>query len=720
MEILESLNKKQKEAVTCDCGPVLVVAGAGTGKTKVLTMRFWFLVEQLKFNQNEILAITFTNKAAKEMKNRLHNLLSNKDFRWVGTFHSICLRILREDIQYINRSQDFSIIDEEDQISILKEGYKIHNLDTKTFPYKNALSHIEKFKRKDFNFEDLRSEKNWKLFSIKTLKDALNNEKIIKYYLNECIKSNLLDFNDLLKKTLDVLKCEIPREKWSNKFKYILVDEFQDTSDIQYELIKILSLNHNYVFAVGDPDQMIYTWRGANEKIINNFSFEYINSNTIILDINYRSSQEILNTSNNLIRNNVLRIKKDLISNKGPGSKTIYFNANSQDDESRWVANKINKLIEEGKKLKEIVILYRANYLSRNIEQELILNSIPYKIFGGFKFYQRKEIKDVLAYARAYFLHDDLSIKRIINLPRRGISQNTIDIINSFANKNNITFYESLFILDEIEISSQSKKSINDFIKFFTSIKITGKISEDFENILEWSRYLEYLKLNEENDRITNIEELKLSIINYENENPSNTFNDYLQEVILYSSMDESDDQDFINLMTIHISKGLEFDNVFIIGLNEEVFPSKRSMESNEGLEEERRIAYVGITRARNELFLSSYLGFNPILKSTNKQSRFIEEIGKINLVTEFDNFRKISDKDLTWYDSKENKKVDIDNIYNKDVTIFKIGDRIIHNIFGNGIIMSVNGATIEVVFKPPFNKKILLSNHKAIKRIIE
>lgn len=714
--MISNFNKNQSLAIESPLGQTLVIAGAGSGKTSVLTNRVAHLIKNLSFKPYEILAITFTNKAANEMKERLKLLVDDK-FNWIGTFHSICLRILREDIDAINKQKDFIILDDEDQLTIVKEFIHNHQININDFPYKVCVSHIAKFKNENMELDDLLNEKNWKYFGFKNLNQAVTNRRIINHYINYCQQNNCLDFNDLLNFAIKVLANQQVREKWQKKFKYILIDEFQDTNDIQYELIKILSQKHNNIFAVGDPDQMIYSWRGANENIINIFKKDFNNANIIILNENYRSTQEILNASNYLIKNNLNRIDKDLISFKN-GPKPIYYLADSQEDESIWVANRINELREKGYRLKDIAILYRSNYLSRNIEETLFSNGIHYVLYGGVKFYNRKEIKDMIAYLRAIYYRDDLFIKRIINTPRRGISQQTIDIINDFSEVNNISFYDSLLKCEECNLNSTAKNSIKKFIMLLDEC-YSENILNALDNILNIASYKEYLEVNEQIDRLTNIDELKNSIIKYQNENKDNNFNDYLQEVSLYSSIDDAKNEDAVNLMTIHIAKGLEFKNVFIIGMNENIFPSKKSLDSGyKAIEEERRVAYVAITRAMENLFLSSFQGFNPISRENNKKSRFIDEISSNNYELAKIKYNRINNTNIDdqWFDSKKifNAKEQYSNQKNE----FKIGDRIVHSIFGEGIIVGVLEENIDVSFNKPHGIKTLIANHNAIKRV--
>ncbi|MGL4952057.1 MAG: ATP-dependent helicase, partial [Mycoplasma sp.] len=498
----------------------------------------------------------------------------------------------------------------------------------------------------------------------------------------------------------------------------ILVDEFQDTNEEQYKLIKHLCSIKKSIFAVGDPDQTIYTWRGARPELITEFPKVFKGTNTYILDDNYRSTQETLNAANNLIKNNKKRIDKNLKSYRGGGLKPIYFHADSQDGESRWVVNKILKLTEDNVDPNEICILYRANYLSRNIEQELITNNIKYQIYGGIKFYQRKEIKDLISYLKALFVGDELSIRRIINVPKRNIGPASIETISDYATLNKITFLEALYKFTDIDgLTKSAQNGILEFIKLLSSIDINRSLRNIFDELLEKIKYEEYLISIEEKNKMENVNELRSAITKYELDNPESSNLDYLQEMSLYT---DSNAKEFkgINLMTIHTAKGLEFNYVFMIGMNEGIFPSRLSIETNDNLEEERRIAYVGITRAKNQLFLSSYSGTNFITKTSNVKSRFIDEIiTSNNIIHETISFRKINDTSNHWFDSSK-PKINIQENYNtENAPKFRIGDWISHTKFGNGQVLAVNEMELSVMFKSPYNRKTVLSNHKAIKR---
>ncbi len=721
-----NLNNKQQEAVEADLGPVLVVAGAGSGKTRVLTSRFEYLINHFGFNYNEILAITFTNKAANEMKDRLNKSLGIKFFNWVGTFHSICVRILREDFgelkEYHNHesmNSNFNIIDDDDQLSIFKEAYRNHGIDPKDIPFKQMFSLIEKYKRNKLTIEDVKDQHNYEFLNIKNLRDALSKAFVIKYYETLCHNNNLLDFNDLLILTNKLLENDSIRAKWQSRFKYILVDEFQDTNQEQYTLIKHLSSNNN-IFVVGDPDQMIYTWRGAEHSIINNFPKQFKDCQVIILDINYRSTQEILDVSNELITNNKNRIDKSLTSFQGYShTKPVYYDAPSQDNESNWVCKQIKDLMSKGVKAEDIAILYRSNYLSRNIETELINNDIKYKMYGGIKFYQRKEIKDIIAYLKAIYFADELSIKRIINTPRRGISPNSIDTINKYALANQIQFANALFQVEDIEgLTTNCKKGVSDFVELIASIDTAQSLTNVFDEVLSKSKYIEYLYENEEQYKEENIEELRSSIIKYEIDNPGCSFYDYLQDISL---MMDNDDKfsDAVSLMTIHVSKGLEFDYVFIIGMNEEIFPSRQATHTQDGLQEERRIAYVAMTRAKKQLYFSSHGGTNFMYNTMNRPSRFIQEVPSSLYDRAKQLARAVNKTNDDWFDSSSTPKINRAQKYTTEQIEYRVGDQVVHTTFGIGMVLAINDKELTIYFSKIKSKKVIRADHTSIKRMM-
>ncbi|MGL5640439.1 MAG: ATP-dependent helicase [Mycoplasmoidaceae bacterium] len=724
------INEKQKEAIESGNEPLMIIAGAGSGKTFVLTQRIIYLVNKLGFYHNSILAFTFTNKAANEIRERILNSIPDLPFNWIGTFHSICLKILREDIQILNRSNNFVILDEEDQLSIIKEIYKIKAFSKDIIIQKKTLYYVSYLKSKKINIEDDEE-------IIKALtKLELNSEKIeiiricYKDYSNYLLIKNLLDFDDLIVCVNKIFSIsEEVKLKWQNRFNYILVDEFQDTNEDQFELLNHLIRDKQNVFIVGDPDQMIYSWRGAYSNIFEDFQDMYPNNKKILLEKNYRSSQNILDVSNQLIKNNKFRIEKALYTDNNRGSNITYYHASSSDRESNWIANKINYLREEeGYKYKDIAVLYRSNYLSRNIEQSLIYKEIPYVIFGGLKFFQRKEIKDLISFMKLICFEDDVSLNRIHNTPKRKISEAIYSKILQFANQNNISTWEGFKRVYEIsELKDGAKKNCYEFYELILSLKEFNfiTINDLVDKILKDTNYLEYLKDLDEEYRIENINELKSSIALYQYRNPKAKLNDYLQEITLYMSNEEKgfeDKRDYVSLMTIHNAKGLEFKNVFLMAFCEGLFPSSKATEKGD-ISEERRIAYVAMTRAKKNLFISSYDGksFHIASASNLLPSRFIEEI-KSNK-----NFETIIDSAVKYEKNYKSFSINVKNSQEKDLfenyhenrQIFELGDPVIHTMFGSGIVVGIDGDTLKITFKSPHGIKFISRDHKSIKKLL-
>ncbi|MGL5246405.1 MAG: ATP-dependent helicase [Mycoplasmoidaceae bacterium] len=726
---MEKINEKQKEAIESGNEPLIVIAGAGSGKTFVLTQRIIYLVNKLGFYHNSILAFTFTNKAANEIRERILNFIPDLPFNWIGTFHSICLKILREDIHILNRSNNFVILDEEDQLSIIKEIYKIKAFSKDVIIQKKVLYFVSYLKTKKIDIDD-----DEEIINSLT-KLELNSEKIeiikicYKDYYNYLLIKNLLDFDDLIICVNKIFSInEEAKLKWQNRFNYILVDEFQDTNEDQFELLNNLIRDKQNVFIVGDPDQMIYSWRGAYPNIFEDFQDMYPNNKKILLEKNYRSSQNILDISNQLIKNNKFRIEKALYTDNIRGSKITYYHASSSDRESNWIANKISYLKEEeGYKYKDIVILYRSNYLSRNIEQSLIYKDIPYVIFGGLKFFQRKEIKDLISFMKLICFDDDVSLNRIHNTPKRKISEAIYSKILQFANQNNISTWEGFKRVYEIsELKDSAKKSCYEFYELILSLKKFKfiQINDLVDKILKDTNYLEYLKDIDEEYRVENIKELKSAIALYQHRNTKSELKDYLQEITLYMSNEEKgfeNKRDYVSLMTIHNAKGLEFKNVFLISFCDGLFPSAKAIEKGD-ISEERRVAYVAMTRAKKNLFISSYDGKSFHISSSSNllPSRFIEEIkSNKNFEAVFDpaikyerDYKKFS-IDVKTFEGK-----DLSENYHKDKQIFDLGDPISHTIFGAGIVVGIDGDILKITFKSPHGIKFISRDHKSVKKL--
>lgn len=719
---LKNLNPNQLKAVTSPDGPVVVIAGAGTGKTKVLTTRIAYLIEHHIYDPSRILAITFTNKAANEMKYRISKLVSNYYLPWVGTYHSICLKILKQDIGNLNKSTNFGVIDDEDQMSVIKEIYRIANITNSvcsSVKPKKALEVISLIKTNGININSYEEGTNF-LSNLGMF--TLDAYKCIKLVFNEYQRklelNNLLDFDDLLIYTEILLtKFGIIREKWQNYFQYILVDEFQDTNTIQFNILKkLINPKTQNIFIVGDPDQSIYQWRGAYEHVFRDFRNAYPNAQLIILDTNYRSTKSILSGSNALIANNLDRIKKDLQTENPSGEKIYVYEGDSKAQEGLFIAKKILALTKNNKySFSDIAILYRANYLSRFIEEQLINNNIPYVIFGGIKFYQRKEIKDLLAYLKLMVNDDEVSIKRIINIPRRNIGGMTVDKIEKYCQTNNINFYDALKLTD----TDWNWKSVNEFYKLIEQLRSQCKglsVSQSLQLIIKTINYEEYLKSLDLEDKQENVNELINTISKYEEEHEKASISSYLQEISLYTDTSEQkvDIGNFVTLMTVHVAKGSEYKIVFLAAFNQDVFPSPKA----ENISEERRIAYVAMTRAKEQLYITyahSGGGF-AVTNIAHPESIFLHEIGKNNYEKIQEEFVSISKADLNWYNSKE--AINYDNQYETKPINFNIGDVLTHTTFGSGVVIGIDGDILTIAFKAPWGVKSIIKSHKALKRM--
>ena len=732
---LQNLNDKQLEAVKTTEGPVLVVAGAGSGKTKVLATRIAYLIDGIGCPDRNILAITFTNLACREMKSRVFSILNRPCNAQILTYHGLCLRILREDISVYGMDKNFNIIDDEEQSEIIKQIYQDWRLRDefgKRCKIKMMLDFIRAIQSSCNCIERTFWDKNIDIpDQVNDLikRHILHNgdDKYIKSiyleYIKRKFKGNLLDYNDLITGAYKLLKYnpEIAK-KWQQRFQYILVDEFQDTDYFQFQILQMLINSQENVFCVGDPDQTIYEWRGAYAEIFNDFLARFQNTKQIILDKNYRSTQNILDVANSLIKHNEKRIDKTLIAHNANGEKPIYYEGDSKNEEGRFVVNTIKELVKKGYAYKDIAILYRANFLSRFIEQALLYANIPYCIYGGVKFYQRKEIKDVLAYIRLIENSDDeLVIKRDIITPNRKIGNVKIDKIANYAFNKNISFAEALKTSSSSDPNvTWDKENVRSFVTLINSFKTLVKdlpLAEGVKKILEVIKYRDYLKtydLNEETARWQNIEELLTSITQYSLDDEHPSYSSFLQSISLYTDTTSDDfknkDENAVSLMTIHFAKGTEYKVVFIVGMYEGTFPNNRC----EGNEEERRIAFVGFTRAKEHLYLCSSHGVS--FNGSDEPSSFISEINPSSIEKKKSSLSSNSNADLSWFDSQKPQR--FDNQYNNFSIDFKVGDTIVHTVFGMGQIVEVDGDYIVVVFKKPYGKKTLNAHHKAIKRV--
>lgn len=717
--ILNKLNPEQKLAASSTEGYVRVIAGAGSGKTRALAHRFAYLVDELGISPSKIMSVTFTNKAAGEMKKRIRSLIGDQDTAFINTFHGFCVRVLREDINHLNYPKQFVIIDEEDQKSILNEIYSELKLTVKDFTYKYVLNKIHDFKSKTPSYVGLTTSPD--VVELQNLESSRNIEymdnpdemleKIIFRYLLIQRKSYALDFDDLIEFVLFLYSINNNvLEKWQNRLEYIQVDEFQDVSGRQFHLVKILSEIHGNLFVVGDPDQTIYSWRGAKIVYITNFDQYFENVKTIFMNTNYRSSPEILDVSNSLINHNKERIHKDLKPVNSNGIRVLHYHAKSPQGEAQWIAKKINELNVD---LSQIAILYRAHYVSRALEESFIKNEINYVVHSGISFYQRKEIKDVLCYLRLIVLEDDLAFLRVINVPSRGIGTKRLDLLKQYAQQHNVTLYAAL--KQNINHNLFMRTGAIEFINIIENFKgkyqgdevaMIGdtyqrddcyqqiKIADIVDNILKNTGYEKMLMTEGDQERLDNIAELKNSILSYETMAGEKVdIEDYLTKIALFTSTDAHETKAGVKLMTIHTAKGLEFPFVFVCGLNEGIFPSSRT-RNRADLEEERRLAYVAFTRAENMLFLTDAEGFKHD-GGTRYPSRFI-----FNIQSELIDREGVIDAGFAQQAQQEIEISEqlIDN--HQQNIVYNVGDQIKHTIFGDGVIVSVNEDTKDYVIK--------------------
>ena len=636
MSIYDTLNPQQKEAVLTTEGPLLLLAGAGSGKTRVLTHRIAWLIEEEGVNPWNILAITFTNKAAREMRERVDALVSyGAEDIWVSTFHSTCVRLLRRHIDLLGYNTSFTIYDADDQKSLMKQICKQLNVDTKQYPEKSILSAISKAKDELKTPIEYEEENRYDFRKAKIA-------QVYREYQKRLKENNALDFDDLLFKTVELFQFH-PEvlERYQERFRYIMVDEYQDTNTVQFKFVSMLARKYRNLCVVGDDDQSIYKFRGANIYNILNFEKEYPDATVIKLEQNYRSTKTILEAANKVIAHNTERKAKALWTENETGEKIRFEQFGSEYDEAEQIADKIERFYKNGVSYQDMAILYRTNAQSRVLEEKLLMRNIPYKLVGGINFYQRKEIKDLLSYMRV--IHngvDELAVRRIINIPKRGIGAATIEKISVFALMNEISFFEAAVHADEIPTLGKAPAAkIKDFtmlIGKLRNILVEKGIVEMFHAILEETGYVEELKLEdtpEAQSRIENIDELLNKLVEYEETTEVPSLGELLEEIALVADIDGLDeDMERVVLMTLHSAKGLEFPYVFMAGMEDGVFPSYMTIvsESNEELEEERRLCYVGITRAKKRLFLSAArMRRTHGQTQFNNVSRFIAEIPK-------------------------------------------------------------------------------------------
>jgi DNA helicase-2/ATP-dependent DNA helicase PcrA len=710
---LQDLNTQQLKAVQTVNKPVLVFAGAGSGKTRVLTYKVWHLIKENLFKPNEILALTFTNKAAAEMKVRIQESISCDGVN-VGTFHSIGARMLRMHIASLNDNYNssFTIYDTVDQKSVIKEV--IENLNLSEFKELNIgflKMQIDKFKNANLSIKDIESKAQ-----------TFEDEKIAEVYKAYCdtLKSNnALDFNDLLLLPIRLLKENKKiLDYYQNSWKYVLVDEFQDTNSPQFEIVSLLAGKHQNITVVGDDDQSIYGWRGANiDNILTNFQDVFAKNIEIKLEKNYRSTQRILDGAWSVVSNNKNRAEKKLVATKGKGEKISLISTGSDEEESNAICDSIKSEIKLNKNtFKDFAVLYRTNAQSRSIEQAMVKEGLPYNIVGGTKFYDRKEIKDVLAYLKLVAnTSDDIALKRIINFPVRGIGEKSIKMFIELAAKNKSSLFDSLEKCREIKLRGKQQDSIENFhasITKFSNLLETLDPKELLRTLLEEFNIENYYKNNPaEQDRYNNIQELKASVDKFSDQTGGN-LKDFLQEISLFTDIDDWDDKEnSITLMTVHAAKGLEFSTVFVAGLEQGLFPLVRIDDGPDQMEEERRLFYVAVTRAMNQVYLlnAKYRRrFGAMNTTSFVQSDFLDEIDEN--VTKVKAYKSVYTRRVVGTGSK--KKIQISRTVT-EFDDFKIGDQVQHNLFGVGTILVLSGTgenqKVGVEFDGGLRKKLIV-----------
>ena len=694
---LDYLNNKQKEAVLASDGPLLILAGAGSGKTSVLTTKVAYLIKEKNVDPKNIVAITFTNKAAKEMKERIIKLVGSIGYNiQISTFHSFGLRIIKENYEKLGFDKNFTIIDSDDSLTVIKKILKEKNIDSNRYNPKFIKNQISSCKN-----EMVTPEKYERLVN-----DDITDVtyKVYKAYQETLLRNNSLDFDDLLIMPIILFnKYKEVLESYQEQFKYIFIDEYQDTNEAQYLLSKMISAKYKNICVVGDDSQSIYSWRGANFKNILNFEKDYNNANVILLEQNYRSTKTILNAANSLIKHNINKKDKNLWTDNEEGEKIKYIKANDEKDEASTVTKEIKKLIGEGISLDDIAVLYRTNAQSRTIEEAFLNTSIPYKIVGAFAFYSRKEIKDLLAYLKLiYNTKDDVSLLRVINYPKRGIGNKTIENLSMDAVLNDTSIFDS--------IKQGKEQSFKELILNMKEESEKLSLTEIIDMVLEKSGIkadLESEHTLEADIRLENLNEFKSITKTFEEESGIASLEEFLNEVSLVSDVNEqkNDNTPKVTLMTMHAVKGLEFSYVFVIGMEENIFPHVNSFEEVEGIEEERRLCYVAITRAKKKLYILNAIRRMLYGKtSVNMPSRFLNEIDK-----EYIEMPEIKSSFIA-------QKIDKQSMFNDDNDL-KAGDNVIHEKYGPGVVVAVDRSIATIAFKKDGIKK-LMKNHKSIKKV--
>lgn len=687
-DLFGNLNQTQTGAVTSTEGMIRVIAGAGSGKTRALTHRFAFLVNEVGILPGNILCVTFTNKAADEMRRRIHLLTGDNDTGYICTFHSFCVSILQEDSFAVQYPKSFLVLDNADIDDMLRVIYAERGLTLRDMTFRDARDMIEiqkLFRHPDYYLDMIE-------MSLDTLHDkymqATDTKEIIFYgYLYQEKKCFGLDYNDLIKFVLYIFsQNEEIKLKWQKRLEYIMIDEFQDIDFLQYELMKKLCGYHKNLFIVGDPDQTIYTWRGADVKYLLDFDKNFPNVKTILMTENYRSTPQIIAAVNSLIDKNRFRVKKDLIPMLPDGDSVLCYHADTSEDEAKWIASQILALNDNSTPFRDVTVLYRAHYITRTIEDVLRKAKIPYTIYSGAQFYERTEIKNALSYLRMVAYKDDLSFRRIANVPKRNLGERRMKFLEEFAAEHNCSLYEALRFTAEDDIFKRTKaQQFIRLIERFSDSYADRPISELLADILDKSGYEEALRTEGSQERLDNLAELKQSVYDYErNCGEESALEHYLTHIALYTNNDTEVKGDKVKLMTVHAAKGLEFPHVFLCAMNEGIFPSKKT-NTLERMEEERRLAFVAMTRAEKRLYLSEAEGRN-LDGSPKFPSRFILDINRELL--EYAN----EPNDSLIQDAKGYIEATVKYMpENLDSLILPIGQRVRHSVFGEGTVVDVD-----------------------------
>lgn len=697
--MIEGLNDRQKEAVLYNDGPLLIIAGAGAGKTKTLTTKIAYLIEEGLAKPYNVLAITFTNKAAKEMKDRLYALIGDLAKKvQVSTFHSFGLKLLRENYQKLGYEANFVIMDSDDSLTVVKKIVKDLGYDPKIYNPRAIRNKISSCKN------EMMTPEMYERYAVSDYEKVMH--QVYEKYEDKLKKNNSVDFDDLLLLPIKLFK-ENPSvlQDYQELYTYILIDEYQDTNEAQYILSKMISAKNRKITCVGDDSQSIYSFRGANYKNILNFEKDYQDAKTILLEENYRSTSTILDAANQVIKNNKQRKDKNLWTSRGKGEKIKYYRAYNEKDEAQYIIRKVKELRNKDVEYKDIAILYRTNAQSRVLEEEMLKENMPYRVIGSFYFYSRKEIKDLIAYLR--LIHnskDNVSLLRVINTPKRGIGLKTIENLTTKADSENTSIYEAISSGKELEF----KKTIEQLKSLAEELTLTELI----DKVLDASgmrQDLESEKTLESEVRLENLEEFKSITKSFEEREGLISLEDFLLEISLISDVEEyKDDPNRISLMTVHSVKGLEFNHVFVVGMEEGIFPHMNSLMETSELEEERRLCYVAITRAKDDLHLINARRRTLFGKEQiNPVSRFIGEISP-----------DLMETNIKEEQSVKEEKIEVEEMFRQEEVDYQVGDYVYHETFGTGRVVEVTNTLVSVAFKHPHGIKKLMKNHKKLSKV--